>query len=118
MNNAYPVVGANLSQTMFKQNEKLITKTKESPTPTPDNQKNYSNVANLPGVVNVQSENTEMYNIMPAYVSQARMSTHYQNNPWNTLLANQEYGVEPLGGPVNLKQPPGYRPGNIKYSNN
>lgn len=48
-----------------------------------------------------------------AYVNQSRLSTYYQDNPWPTLTFTNQFGVRPIGGPINYMQPPGHRPGNL-----
>ncbi len=103
--NPYPIVGANLSQMLFQKEEKSIT---------PSNQAMYKNVSSFYKDVQIPSESVEMATVMPAYITQSRISTYYQDNPWGTLMFNEKYGVEPMGGSVNMSQPPGYRPGNIR----
>ncbi len=91
------VRGANISQMLFKQEENMLGGGKIP----------YSQLAP------VNNESQEMKKITPAYVSQVRLSTYYQDNPWDTLLYSTKFGAEPLGGNVDLSHPPGYRPGNI-----
>ncbi len=99
---AYPLQDANISQILFRQNEKLIK---------PINEIYYKDVATLPGIVPVLSETDEMSKIMPAFISQSRLSTYYQNKPFEVLNSSVKYGVEPMGGPVNSSNGSGYLPG-------
>ncbi len=100
--NSYPVKNANISQTLFRQNEMLIK---------PINESSYMNVATIPGIVPVMSETDEMNRIMPAFISQSRLSTYYQDKPFEILNSSSKYGVAPMGGPVNSSLGSGYRPG-------
>jgi hypothetical protein len=100
--NAYPLKDSNISQTLFKQNESLIK---------PINESNYKNVATIPGVVPVLSETDEMGKIMPAFIAQSRLSTYYQDKPFEILNSSVKYGIEPIGGPVNSSMGSGYLPG-------
>ncbi len=100
--NYHALKDANISQTLFKQNESLIK---------PMNESSYKDVATLPGIVPVLSETDEMNKIMPAFIAQSRLSTYYQNNPFEILNSSKKYGMEPLGGPVNSSRGSGYFPG-------
>jgi hypothetical protein len=48
---------------------------------------------------------------MPAYINQAKLSTYYQDNPWQTLAFSTRFCLDPLGGPINDSQGSGARPG-------
>lgn len=50
---------------------------------------------------------------MSSFISQSRMSTYYQDNPWGILTSSEKYGLPTLGGKINPNNPPGYKPGNI-----
>ncbi len=100
--NSYPLKDANISQTLFKQNELLIK---------PINESSYKNVATIPGIVPVLSETDEMGKIMPAFIAQSRLSTYYQDKPFDILNSSVKYGIEPMGGPVNSSMGSGYLPG-------
>ncbi len=99
---AYPLKDANISQMLFRQNESLIK---------PINESSYKNVATIPGVVPVLSETDEMRKIMPAFIAQSRLSTYYQDKPFDILNSSKKYGMEPMGGPVNSSMGSGYFPG-------
>ncbi len=97
-----PLKNANISQIIFRNNEKLIK---------PINEINYQNIATISGIVPVLSETDEMKAIMPAFVAQSRLSTYYQDRPFGILNSSVKYGMEPLGGPVNSSRGSGYLPG-------
>ena len=61
-------------------------------------------------------ELNNMQSQMPAFISQAHLSTWYQDNPFSTLTYSKPYGVPPMGGNIDSTLPPGYKPGNT-YSN-
>ena len=111
MNN-YPLKGENLSQRLFKQGEKLDV-------PKPNNMFSdaYKNLSTLSDLNSDPQPSNNMKDQMPAFLSQARMSTFYQDNPWSTLTSSKKYGVDTMGGEVIPDQPPGYRPGNILRRN-
>ncbi len=104
--NASPVVGGNISQTLFKQNEQLVV-------PSDSVSTAFQNLTSLSGINSMPQEMNNMESQMPAYLSQAHLSTYYQDNPWETLMYSKKYGVPPMGGSLDLQQPPGYKPGNI-----
>lgn len=108
--NASPVVGANISQTLFKQNESLIV-------PSDSVSMAFQNLSSLSGINSMPQELNTMKSQMPAYLSQAHLSTYYQDNPWETLMYAKNYGVPPMGGNLELNQPPGHKPGNILRQN-
>jgi hypothetical protein len=103
--NANPVIGANISQTLFKQNEHLVV-------PSDSVSVGYQNLSSLSGINSMPQELNNMQNQMPAFLSQAHLSTWYQDNPWETLTYTKNYGVPPMGGNLDLEQPPGHKPGN------
>jgi hypothetical protein len=106
---AYPVTAGNISQTLFKQNEKLIV-------PSDSVSVSFQNLASLSGINSMPQEINNMKTQMPAYLSQAHLSTYYQDNPWQTLMYSTKYGVPVPGGNIDPTQPPGYKPGNILRS--
>lgn len=110
--NSKPLVGANMSQMTFKKEEQLIE-------PKPNNMFSnaYNNLSALSDINTEPELYSEMSSIIPAYLSQAKMSTYYQNNPWKVLTYSEKYGnTEIMGGKINSNLPPGYRPGNT-YKN-
>jgi hypothetical protein len=92
-------VYGNLSQTLFEQNEQLIQKAPKNA------QQQFTLISDQP--------DSNMKQIMPAFLSQAHLSTYYQDNPWDTLSVSEKYGLPTLGGSLDKTQPPGHRPGNI-----
>lgn len=110
--NSYPLIGANKTQQMFRQEERM-NEPKNEPKPSNSFSEAYSSMASLSDMNSNPNTYSNMSQQMPSFLSQARMSTYYQNNPWGVLMDNKKYGVEPLGGDVNPNLPPGYRPGNI-----
>lgn len=104
--NASPVLGGNITQTLFKQNESLII-------PSDSVSDAYQNLTALSGINSMPQESNNMKNIMPAFLSQAHLSTWYQDNPWDILTFSKKYGVPTMGGEINPSQPPGYKPGNV-----
>jgi hypothetical protein len=109
--NSYPIRSANISQTLLMKEEKMIK---------PINEMDYKNVATISGIVPVLSETDEMDRIMPAFIAQSRLSTYYQDKPFDILNSSQKYGMMPMGGPVNSTMGSGYRPGtlHVNPSNN
>jgi len=107
--NAYPVKGANITQTLFKQNEMLVK-------PSDSVSVAFQNLSALSGINSMPEEINNMEEQMPAFLQQAHLSTYYQDNPWDTLMYGKKYGVPPMGGNIDLQQPPGHRPGNIIVS--
>jgi hypothetical protein len=103
---AYPVIGANITQTLFKQNESLVV-------PSDSVSLAFQNLTALSGINSMPQGLTNMRTQMPAYLQQAHLSTWYQDNPWDTLTYTKKFGVPPMGGNIDLQQPPGHRPGNI-----
>lgn len=99
-------IGGNLSQTLYKQNLSTIPKSKNTAI-------TFSNMKSIGGINSIESEDEEMKKLIPVFIEQANLSTWYQNNPWGILTFSNKYGVEPLGGKINLEQPPGYKPGNV-----
>ena len=104
--NTKPVIGANLTQTLYDQNMKTLK-------PGHSTAMLFANLKDIAGVNSMQSEDQEMKKLTPAFIEQANLSTWYQSNPWGILTDSSKYGVEPLGGPIDFEQPPGYRPGNV-----
>ncbi len=107
--NAYPVQGANITQTLFKRNENLIV-------PNDSISDAYQNLSALSGINSMPQELNNMQSQMPAFLSQAHLSTYFQDNPWNILEYSNKYGLPTMGGNLDLSQPPGYKPGNIMVS--
>jgi len=107
---AFPLNAANISQTLFKQNEKLIV-------PGDSVSAAFQNLASLNGINSMPQELHNMETLMPAYLEQVHVSTYYQDNPWPGLTENLKYGVPPMGGNIDPNQSPGYRPGNTLRSN-
>lgn len=106
--NSNQLTGENLSQRTFKQNEKLIEPTKENMFAS-----KYNSMSTLSDVNSSLDTTCDMSTIMPAYLSQSRMSTFYQDNPWDTLTFGKKYGVDGiLGGNINTNSKPGSKPGN------
>jgi hypothetical protein len=104
--NANPVIGGNITQTLFNQNEQLIV-------PSDSVSTAFQNLTALSGVNSMPEQINNMQSQMPAYLSQAHLSTWYQDNPWETLMYGMKHGgVSALGGNLDLEQPPGHRPGN------
>lgn len=52
-----------------------------------------------------------------AYLDQSRLSTYYQDSPWQVLTFPTQFNLNALGGPINGLQPPGSRPGNLLMKN-
>jgi len=104
-----PLIGENVSQTLFKQNEKLIM-------PSDSVSAAFQNLTSLAGINSMPVEINNMQTQMPAFLSQAHLSTWYQDNPWETLTYSTKYGLSPMGGNIDPNQPPGYKPGNILRS--
>jgi hypothetical protein len=104
--NASPITGANITQTLFKQNEKLVV-------PSDSVSMAYQNLSSLSGLNSMPQELNTMQSQMPAFLSQAHLSTWYQDNPWETLTYTKKFDVPPMGGNIDPTQPPGHKPGNI-----
>lgn len=109
--NPNQLAGENLSQRTFKQNEKLIESTKENMFAS-----KYNSMLTLSDVNSNPDTMSDMSTIMPAYLSQSRMSTFYQDNPFNVLSNSTKYGISVLGGNINPTQPSGSKPGST-YEN-
>ena len=107
--NAYPLVGQNISQTLFKQNEHLVV-------PSDSVSVAFQSLSALSGINSIPQELNTMQSQMPVFISQAHLSTWYQDNPFDTLTYSKPYGVPPMGGNIDPTQPPGHKPGNT-YSN-
>ncbi len=103
---SHPVIGANISQTLFKQNESLVV-------PSDSVSVAFQNLTALSGINSMPQELTNMQTQMPAYLQQAHLSTYYQDNPFSTLLYSTKYGVPVPGGNIDPTLPPGHKPGNI-----
>jgi hypothetical protein len=107
--NITPITGANITQTLFKQNEKLVV-------PSDSVSLAFQNLSTLSGINSMPEEINNMYSQMPAFINQAHLSTWYQDNPFGTLSYSKKYGLPPMGGNLELNQPSGHKPGNT-YSN-
>lgn len=111
--NTRPVIGANISQTLFKQNESVVPGDSVSSV--------FQNLTLLSDINSVSQNSENMQSLMPAYLQQAHLSTWFQDNPWETLTYTRKYGVPPMGGNLDTKLPPGYKSGNTlsnAYSSN
>jgi len=75
----------NLSQSLFQMDEKIAS-------------------ANMPNMFNQE---------FPSFINQSRLSTYFQDNPWPTVEFPIQYGLNPMGGPINYSLPPGHKPGNL-----
>jgi hypothetical protein len=102
---AYPVTAGNISQTLFQQNEKLVV-------PSDSVSVAYQNLTSLSGVNSMPQEINNIREQMPAYMSQAHLSTWYQDNPWDILTYSKKFGLSPMGGNLELDQGSGFKPGN------
>lgn len=109
--NAIPLQNLNITQTLFRQNEKMII-------PSDSVSVAYQNLASLSGINSMPEEINNMHNQMPVFLSQAHLSTWYQDNPFSTLLYSKKFGLPPMGGNIELDQPPGHKPGNTFKSYN
>jgi hypothetical protein len=104
--NVQPVIGANISQMMFYQNEKSVV-------PSDSVSAAFQNLSALSGINSMPQISNDMAKQMPAFLQQARLSMYYQNNPWNILTSSNKFGVPTMGGDLIPDQPPGSNPGNI-----
>jgi len=106
----------NLSQLLFKQNEQSVKS---------------ENVDTLPSLLeksNPFNWNSKSFDTpdgeqgrFQMFLNQARMSTYFQDHPWDTLEHAKKFGYQgnQLGGNIRGELPPGYLPGNtIKPNNN
>jgi len=100
------VTGANVSQTLFKQNEHSVVPSDSVATA-------FQNLSSLSGINSMSQQLNNMHSQMPAFLDQAHMSTWYQDNPWETLTYTKKFGTPPMGGNIDPHQPPGYKPGNV-----
>jgi len=92
----------NISQTLFNLDEKLMK------------QQSNNALQNIsPFEWNSQNQEQGMGVQEPAYINQSRMSTYYQDNPWNTIDFSSQFGLNAMGGPVRGYLGPGSRPGNM-----
>jgi hypothetical protein len=103
------VLGGNITQTLFKQNEQLVV-------PSDSVSTAFQSLSSLSGINSMPQEINNIQSQLPAYISQAHLSTWYQDNPWPTLTYNKKYGVPPMGGSIDPDLPPGYKPNNT-YNN-
>ena len=101
------ILTGNLTQTLYN------LESKGTVTPSDSFSKAYQNMSTLSGVNSMQQEIDPMKPMMSVFLNQSHMSTYYQDNPIPMLSQNTKYGLSPQGGPINCKQPPGYRPGNV-----
>jgi hypothetical protein len=101
----YPVIGGNISQTLFNKNERLVV-----PNDTFSNA--YQNLSSVSGINALPQNNNTISSQMPAYINQAHISTWYQDNPWEVLTYSSKFGLPTMGGELDANLPPGYRPGN------
>ena len=101
----------NLSQLLFRQNEAMSRK--KSTVKSLNSVLDETNPLRWNSINPPDQEQgeDERFNI---YMSQARMSTHFQDHPWTTLKHSKEHGYQgpQLGGQVRGNIPPGYLPGN------
>jgi len=107
---SYPVIGANLSQMLFKQDEKLSAGGGQSVAYA------FTNLSSLGAINSMPQELNDMQSQFPAYLSQSHLSTYYQDNPYPILTASNKFGVETMGGEIDAFQAPGYRPGNTFHN--
>ncbi len=80
---AEPTGSLNLSQSLFQIDEKLVGPSK-----------------------NFGQE-------FPSFINQSKLSTYFQDNPWPTVTFTNQFGMSPMGGPINYKLGPNSRPGNL-----
>ena len=98
----------NLSQILFRQNERKFKTNKVNTLPTILEKTNPYNW-------NTQSEpDSEESQRFSIFMDQARMSTYYQDHPWDELQHSFKNGYDGsiLGGEIRGNVPPGYLPGN------
>jgi hypothetical protein len=104
---SYPVIGANITQTLFKSEESKVVPSNSVST-------TFQNLASLSDLNAMPQLENNMAIQMPAYLSQAHLSTWYQDNPWGILEYGEKFDLPTMGGNLNKSQPPGYKPGNIR----
>lgn len=113
--NSNQMIGQNITQTLFKQDEKTIV-------PSDSVSLGFQNLSAISGINSMPEEINNMQNQMPAYINQAHLSTFYQDNPWDILMFSKKYGLQPMGGNIETNKPPGHKPGNIlvngRFKNN
>ncbi len=102
------LVASNISQALFNENEKLIGSVDKK-------QQQFSFLGNIDPIY---ADDYNMKSQTPAFLEQTRMSTYYQDNPWNILTYSKKYdgNIPIMGGKINPTQSPGYKPGNT-YEN-
>jgi len=102
----------NLSQLLFRQNEKRAGSTKVTPlAPILEETNPYSwNSKSASSSENGESRRFDIF------MDQARMSTYYQDHPWGGLEHSSKNGYTgpTLGGDIRNNVPPGYLPGNTQ----
>ena len=101
----YPVIGANLSQQLLKQNEQLLV-------PSHAVSQAFQDLSTISGANSAPQILSDTKQLMPAFLEQSQLSTYYQDNPWEILTSSNKFGVQTPGGDIIPDQPPGYRPGN------
>ena len=108
----------NLSQLLFRQNEAMAKK--EEPKPIASVLEE-TNPYEWQSVIPPQNDKSSGDNFN-MFMSQSRMSTYYQDHPWEGLKHAKKYGYNgpQLGGQIRGNIPPGYFPGNTleKPNNN
>ena len=105
--NSLPLPNANLSQILFRKNEKLIK---------PSNHNIFQGLGLLSNLNILQDKTNSIEDEIPAYLAQAKLSTLYQDSPWNILSASNKYGMPTMGGDIDPSLPPGHRPGNTLHT--
>ncbi len=96
-------VGYNITQSLFKENEKLVV-------PNDSFSTMYQNLKTLSDINSMPQNSTNMSDQMPIYLKLAGLSTWYQNNPWETLNYSKKFDLPILGGQV-------YEKNNIQVPN-
>ena len=98
----------NLSQMIFRDNEKGLKDVKPlAPLLEQSNPYDWN-------MITTQSKEDGYDNRFQAYMKQARMSTYYQDNPWEVLQFSGKHGYQgpQMGGQIRGNIPPGHMPGN------
>lgn len=100
----------NLSQLLFRQNEKKSGSNEVKPL-APLLEKTNPYEWNTQSLTKAENGESQRFNM---YMDQARMSTYYQDNPWEGLQHSNKHGYQgpTLGGEIRGNIPPGYLPGN------
>lgn len=102
------LVASNVSQTLFNEDEKT------NGTLSLKEEQKFSFLGNINPIY---ANDQNMKAITPIFLDQSRLSTYYQDNPWNILTYSRQFDNIPImGGDINPSQSPGYRPGNT-YEN-